>query len=178
MTGLSSAFALSLDTQYDDALDRLERALDHAEMEVEICVVGGAVFPIPFVADATLRRPDQFFASLSHFRRLAQSAGREGPGLGWLRNLVPRGPGTGEPWIDRGSIRMFVAPAEYVLAMRCMGLKSETADGAKEAVSDLRFLLRALGVRSGAEAKQLLAPYATPSQLPVDMDELLEHLVA
>lgn len=167
---------MRFDREHEEALERLDASLAAEGMEVEICAVGGAAFPIPFVADSSARRPEQFFASLSRFRRLAQASGQDGPGLGWIRNLVPRGPSAPEPWLDRGRIRLFTAPAEYVLVMRCLALRSETPEGAKEAVSDLRFLLRALGVRSGAEAMQLVAPYSTPSQLPADIDELLDQL--
>ena len=76
----------------------------------------------------------------------------------------------------RKRLRLYEAPAEYVFAMRCLALPVETSDGAREAVSDLRFLLRALGARSGSDAMQLLEPYAIPSQLPPDIGELLDRL--
>lgn len=168
---------LHLATEYETALRRLEEGLIQDGLEVELCVVGGAVFPVPFVADRSIRRPSAFFASLSHFGRIAQRAGKDGPGLGWIRNLVPRGPSAREPWILRSRVRVFEAPAEYVFAMRCLALKTETPDGSREALSDIRFLLRALGVHSADEAIALLEPYATENQLPEDLPSLMERLL-
>lgn len=169
---------LRLAPEYDAALGRLTAALAQDGLEVELCIVGGAIFPIPFVADRGLRKPSDFFASLSHFGRIAQQAGRDGPGLGWIRNLVPRGPSPRETWIVRDRVQVFQAPPEYVFAMRCLALKSETPAGAKEVLGDLRFLLRALGVRTVEEAMELLEPYATETQLPADIQSLVTRLVS
>jgi hypothetical protein len=161
-----------------DRLRALNGELERQGLEAELTLVGAAIMPIVFVKAPGTRRPAAMFAKIDAFRTALDRV--EAPS-GWQREAVrevvegaPGGIGT----LDLGSLRVYPARPDHVLAMKCAALSYESGDGVSTLVNDIRFLLRLLDVRSADEAIGLVTPFFTLRQLPADLPDLLARLIA
>lgn len=86
--------------------------------------------------------------------------------------VSPRG--SFDPWLESPHLRVFVAQPAYLLAMKCMAMRSgaEFAD-----LDDVRFLLRTLNLTRAAEAIAIVEQYFDPRSIPVKTRLALEELL-
>ncbi len=161
-------------TDHDSALrvlQRFDQGLEDENVETELCVVGGAVIALAFNHMPATRRPGALFASAEAALRARRSAAeRSGVALDRLedaaRKLVhdssPR-PGS----FEGERLRVFAAPPDYVLAMKCSALLF-APEGSVE--DDVRYLLRFLGLRDPTAALDVVSAYLNVRQRPDDLE--------
>lgn len=161
-----------------ELLSRYDHALAGRGVVVELCVVGGAVLRLAFTAEPVTRRPRAVLAdpelALDARRRAAEKGGVAMDRLqAAARELVGRHGGPGGAFEGR-ALRVFRAPADYVLAMRCLALAFAPETGTED---DIRYLLRFMGVHRIDEAMALVDRYLNPRQRPADLEIRLERLL-
>lgn len=159
-------------------LKRFDGALAEEGVEIELCVVGGAVIQLAFAAQPESRRPRSLFAPPGDAGRARRKAAERGKvPLDRLEDAARAlaGGSEGEATsYDGRALRVFAAPPDYVLAMKCCGL-AFVDDGRAE--DDIRYLLRFLGLRSTSEVLTVIEPYLNPRQRPVDLASRLDAIL-
>jgi hypothetical protein len=153
-----------------DDIRRLFALLDEelAEDDVvgEVYLVGGAVMGLALGARPATRDVDAVFRPAARVRQAAaRVAARAGVPDKWLNDAVKGYLGTGgdfDPFLDLPHLKVFVARAEYLLAMKCasMRLGEEFHD-----LDDVRYLLRYLNVTTADEALGIVTRYFDEGQL-------------
>jgi hypothetical protein len=126
----------------------------------ELYLVGGAVMCLTLGARESTRDVDAFFRPTRLVREAARRvAAKTGVPDDWLNDAVkgflsPRG--SFQPYLDLPNLEVFVAPPEYLLAMKCAAvpLGEEFHD-----LDDVRFLLRYLDVSTVEEALAIVTRY-------------------
>lgn len=157
----------------------LGEALTEEGVAAELCVVGGAVMRLTFAAEPRTRRPRALFASPDAVDRAARRVA-EDTGLppDWLntavRDYVGTAPDSATAY-ESESLRVFAAPPDYVLAMKCCSLAFLPAATTE---SDIRYLLRLLDLHSPDQAMRVIDRYLGPRQRPADLETRLGHLLS
>lgn len=132
----------------------------------ELYLVGGAVMCLAFDARASTVDVDALFRPTREVREAAARVG-EAHALPatWLNDAVtgylsPRG--RYDVYLDRPHLKVFVATAEYLLAMKALSMRlgAEFHDE-----SDVRFLLRSLNITSTKAALDLIEEFYPIEQL-------------
>lgn len=149
----------------------------------EICVAGGAVFLVAFRAKPESRRARHLFHATAVAWKAVHAVGREhGLDPDWLdhvaRAAVDR-TNAGSSFHEDRSLRVYRAPADYVLAMRAASLPFESStEDETRARQELEELLRINDVSREQDLRALLEPYFTERQLPDDLTDFLTFPVA
>lgn len=161
-----------------DVLRRFDEGLARDNVDVELCVVGGAVLALTFPHAPQTRRPEGLFASgEASLRARRRAAEASGVALDRLedaaRRLVGGGP-DGPTTFEGERLRVLAPPADYLLAMKCAALRF----GPDSSVGDdIRYLLRYLGVREPHAALDAVSPYLGPRQRPEDLEAKLAAIL-
>lgn len=167
----------------DDAsvaiLRRFDRGLQGGAIEMELCVVGGAVISLVFAHDPQTRRPQAIFASKEEsLDARREAAGKAGVALDRLeeaaRTFVTGGSGRGGAF-EGERLRVLAPPPDYVLAMKCAALRF-APEGSVE--DDIRYLLRFLGLRDAGAAAETVSAYLNPRQRPEDLESRLAAMIS
>jgi hypothetical protein len=162
-----------------DLLVDLGQRLDARGLEARIFLVDGAAMALAFSRDRVTRDLDAVFepkqeiyaeaTRMAHERRLPAS---------WLndavKGLLPdrRPPVEGVGGFEAPGIKVGVASAAYLFAMKAMAARQET-DG-----DDLRQLAAALGIDSIDTALDLVEQFYGPRQLGPKTQLILEDVLA
>lgn len=163
--------------QIDELLVSLSDELVRRGVTGEIYLVGGAVMCLALGAREMTRDVDAAMRPSTVLRDAAAEVGRRaGVAEDWLNDAVlgflsPLG--TYDPWLELPGLRVFVAQPQYMLAMKCLAIRSE-----KEAPDrdDVRFLLRYLNVTSAAEALAIVERYYDEPMVKLRTRLALEEL--
>lgn len=166
---------------WDHTFRLLGERLARRGLEVELCLVGGALMPIAFRADPDSRRPEAMFAPLpTLWQETDALASDEGLPRGWLDSAVrdvisadSRRAGARE-WPN---VRAFTPSPAYVLAMRCARLHSGDDEDRREVEGDVRYLMRLMWLRSFEALLREVEPYFTERQLPADLERRVARLL-
>lgn len=158
-------------------LVELGARLDRRGIEARLFLVGGAAMALAFSRRRVTRDLDAVFepkkeiydeaAALARDHRLPE---------GWLndsvKGLLPdrTDPVEGEASFVAPGIRVGVASAEYLFAMKAAAARQET-DG-----DDLRLLASALGITSAAQALELVDRFYRPDRLTAKTQLIIEDL--
>lgn len=150
-------------------LRALDERLSRLGLEVELCVIGGAVLPVVFRSASGTRRPSALFGDLETLRseavRIQEEAGLD---AGWLERAARAVDGLARAEvgaIEAGCVRVFQPPPDYVLALRCARL-AQAPDGEKpELRADIVYLARLLGLATAAQVLAAVEPYLPESLL-------------
>lgn len=158
-------------------LDVLDGELARAGVKADLLMVGGAVMTIVFQAREQTKDIDAVFEPALPVRdAVRRIAHREGLPEDWLNDAV-RGfvtpAGQFDPYFDGEGLRVFVASAEYVLAMKILAMRPE---GVAPDQADIRFLCRYLGVSSAAAAMDIVEKYYPEKRLTPRIRFGLEEL--
>jgi hypothetical protein len=163
-------------------LRALDSELQRSGADVELCVAGGTIMPLVFIASPGTRRPAALFGRLATLRdataRVARSADTARDWLNDAVRCITDSPDYEVPILELDRLTVYRARPDYVFAMKCAALGYEEGDGVTETVNDLRYLLRLLDLRESDAAMTVLAPYFNARQLPPDIQELLANLIA
>ena len=155
--------------------DLLADALAAEGLEEEVCKVGGAVLRVVFRAAPGTRRPRALFGDLARAKAAEERVGeRAGLPGDWLEPDVRGYLYEDHVIYDRGTLRIYVPPPDYLLAMKCAALRF-APDSSTE--SEIRYLLTFLGLRTPERAMDLIGSYLTPRQRPADLRERIEALL-
>jgi hypothetical protein len=156
----------------------LDAELDAVGAEGELYLVGGAVMCLAFDARPATRDVDAYFKPTAVIRQAAaRVAAKTGVPESWLNDAVKAylGPRPEfEPFLELARLKVFVARADYLLAMKCaaMRLGEEFHD-----LEDVRYLLRWLNVTTAEEAVEIVTRFFDEKQLLPKTRIVLEELL-
>lgn len=144
----------------------------------ELYLVGGAVMCLALNARPATCDIDAMFRPSSEIRTAANHVARKAHvDEGWLNDAVkgflsPQG--MFEPYLDLSHLKVFVAQADYLLAMKCMamGLGAEFHD-----LEDVRYLIRNLNITKYKEVMRILEKYYPLKAYPQKTLHVLEELL-
>jgi hypothetical protein len=160
-----------------ELLTELGRRLAARGIEADLFLVGGAAMALAFARDRVTRDLDAVFEPKSEVyeeaHRLAADRGLPGDWLNdAVKGLLPdrRPPAEGYGTFSVEGLHVGVAAPDYLFAMKAQAARVET-DG-----EDLRRLAEILGLRSAAEALDLVERYYGPERLRPVTHLLLEDL--
>jgi predicted nucleotidyltransferase len=158
--------------------DLLNEELASIGVQGELYLVGGAVMCLAFGARESTRDVDAMFKPAAAVRQAAaRVAARAGVPDAWLNDAVKAwlgGRGDFDRYIELSNLNVYVARAEYLLALKCaaMRLGEEFRD-----LDDVRYLLRYLNITSSREALEVVARYVNEDAIPVKSRLALEELL-
>lgn len=152
-------------------LRRFDEGLSGEDVEIELCVVGGAVIALAFAHMPGTRRPGALFASPEAALRARRSAAeRSGVALDRLEDAARKhvhGHAARPMSFEGERLRAFAPPPDYVLAMKCAALRFAPEAGVED---DIRYLLRFQGLRDPQAALDAVSAYLNPRQRPGDLE--------
>lgn len=164
-------------------IERLLRELDAElakdDVKGELYLVGGAVMCLAYGARAATRDVDGVFRPSKQVRAAASRVALANRlPASWLNDAVKgffSEHGSFTTYLALRHLRVFVAEASYLLAMKCLSARigAEFHD-----VDDIRYLLRYLNITAVGEAKKVLASYYPLERFPQKTLYLLEELLA
>jgi hypothetical protein len=141
-------------------LSALDADLAQQQLKVDLLMVGGAVMTLVFQAREQTKDIDAIFEPAEPVRAaVARIAEREGLPSDWLNDAVKgflSPVGHYDPYFEGQALRVFVARADYLLAMKILAMRLES--GYRDA-DDIRFLCRYLGVSRVDDALDVVERY-------------------
>lgn len=160
---------------------RLLRVLDEelaaAQLKVDLLMVGGAVMTIVFQAREQTKDIDAIFEPAAPVREaVARIAAREHLAADWLNDAVKgflSPAGRYDPYFEGVGLRVFVARADYLLAMKILAMRLEAA---YRDADDIRFLCRYLGINSVDDALDVVERYYPVSRISPRIRFSLEEM--
>jgi predicted nucleotidyltransferase len=161
-----------------ELFDRLNEELGKVDIIGELYVVGGAVMCLALNARDSTTDVDALFEPTQAIREAAARVGMaSGVGDRWLNDAVKGFLSPGgqfDPFLELSNLRVFVAQAEYLLAMKCaaMRLGAEFHD-----LDDVRYLLRWLNITEAEEALAIVTRYFDEERLPLKTRLALEEML-
>lgn len=164
-------------TRIRDLLVELGAELDAKGIEARVFLVGGAAMALAFARDRVTRDLDAVFEpKQAVYDAAARVARRHRLPETWLNDAVQgllpdrQPPTEGTASFSAPGIKVGVASAEYLFAMKAMAARQET-DG-----DDLRRLAADLGLGSVQDAMNLVERFYGPARLGPKTGLILESL--
>lgn len=174
-----------------DALGDMDARARAAHLLVDISIYGGAALVLAFDARVATRDVDAVIRSHPEFardlcRRIAEE--RDWP-EDWLNDGVKGYLSAHEslelmrgfPGGEDGGLRVHLASAEYLFAMKCMAMRPEGIDGSHD-VSDIAALAKRIGLSSAAKALALVEQFYPQQRIPpkvaFGVEEIMERIEA
>ncbi len=158
--------------------DALNERLSNACIKGQLFVVGGAVLCLVHRARPSTKDVDAVFLPKSELRQLAaEVADAFQVPKDWLNDAargVMSASGSFEPFLALSHLTVMTATAEYLFAMKAVAMRlgAEFHDE-----SDVRFLLRYLGVENCEDAISLIERYFPPEQILPKTVFALEEMI-
>ena len=159
-------------------LELLNEKLGDADVSGEVYLVGGAVMCLVHQARQSTHDLDAFFHPADVIREAAQRiADEERCPPDWLNDAVKgflSERGDYHPFLDLSNLSVMTASPEYLLAMKCLGMRlgAEFQDEA-----DIRYLLRYLNVTDYKVALEIIWRYYPPERIPQKTLYALEEIL-
>jgi hypothetical protein len=164
------------------ALGALSDELGTQGVTGELCLFGGTVMVLAFFARLATKDVDAIFEPAQRVRSAAEKvAARHDLPSNWLNEGVKgfvssRHETTSASLPQFDHLRLSMPVPEYLLAMKCMAARIGGTDGEQSDVPDIVFLLRRLGIKSAAQALDIVARYYPAERVSVKTQYLLEGL--
>lgn len=146
-------------------------------LEGEVYLVGGAVMCLVFNARPSTKDVDAFFKPAQKMREAAAKVAlKAGVQQDWLNDAVKgyfSDRGEYDTFLDLSHLRVFVARAEYLLAMKCLAMRigEEFQD-----VDDIRYLIRFLNLKTYQETIEIITQYYPLERFPQKTLYALEEI--
>lgn len=176
-----SAFALTRE-EILGALADMNRRLEGQGIIGEICLFGGALMVLAFNARLSTKDVDALFQPSTEVRHAAaQVAAERGWPEAWLNDGV-KGFISARHEITAGqlpqfsNLRLTMPTPEYLLAMKCVAARIGLGAGESDDTSDIRFLIRHLGLTTAGSVLDLVAAYFPADRIPAKTRFLVESL--
>lgn len=147
-------------------------------LEGEVYLVGGAVMCLVFNARPSTKDIDALFIPSKKIREAAAKvAVRAGVRPDWLNDAVKgflSGQGEYDVFLDLSHLRVFVAKADYLLAMKCLAMRigEEFQD-----VDDVRYLVRFLNLKTYQETVDVITQFYPLDRFPQKTLYALEEIL-
>ncbi len=160
-------------------LELLNEKLAEADVTGEVYLVGGAVMCLVHEARQSTQDLDAFFRPAAVIRRAAERiADEEQCPRDWLNDAVKgylSQQGDYQPYLELSNLSVMTASPEYLLAMKCLGMRlgPEFHDEA-----DIRYLLRYLNVTNYAAAMDIVTRYYPAERIPQKTLYALEEILS
>jgi len=165
--------------QIDKLLRALSEELGRMNVNSELYLVGGAVMCLAFTARPSTQDIDAIFVPSAEVhaaaKRVALQLGVKGD---WLNDGVKgflSQKGEFEPYLELSNLQVFIAKAEYLLAMKCLAMRigEEFRD-----IEDVRYLLRHLNIQTYNEAMEVISKYYPSDKFPTKTRYVLQELLS
>ena len=159
-------------------LELLNERLAEVDVNGEIYLVGGAVMCLVHQARQSTQDLDAFFRPAAIIRQAAaRIAHQEHCPVDWLNDAVKgflSERGEYQPFLELSNLSVMTASPEYLLAMKCLGLRlgAEFHDEA-----DIRYLLRYLNITDHEAALEIVSRYYGPERIPQKTLYALEEIL-
>lgn len=146
-------------------------------LEGEVYLVGGAVMCLVFNARPATKDIDAFFQPARELREAAARVSvKAGIKEDWLNDAVKgylSDKGEFDTFLELSHLRVYVASAEYLLAMKSLAMRigEEFHD-----VDDIRYLIRYLNLKTYKEAQKLISRYYPLERFPQKTLYALEEI--
>ena len=164
------------------ALARLSDLLKEAGAVGEMCLLGGTVMVVVYKARPSTKDVDAIFEPTLVIRELARRVQEEMElPENWI-NDAAKGFISARHEIATGDLPQFeslrvTAPVpEYLFAMKCMASRIPADLGDRGDISDIRFLIRYLGLTSLEQALAILSEYYPEERIPPRARYVLEDI--
>lgn len=157
--------------------EALNAELEKEDTQGELYLAGGAVMCLVYGARASTRDIDAYFKPS---RKIREAAARVGIRLGlnehWLNDGVKgylSDSGLFAPFLELSHLKVMVAQAEYLLAMKCLAMRigEEFHD-----LDDVRYLLRYLNIDDHTKAMEVISRYYPLKDFPQKTLYALEEI--
>jgi hypothetical protein len=147
--------------------DLLNEELRQSDTDAELFLVGGAVMCLAYASRPSTQDVDALFRPPAEVRKAAARAAiRAAVDPNWLNDgvkgfLSPHGDFA--PFLELDHLRVMVARAEYLLAMKCLAMRigAEFHDE-----DDVRYLLRHLDIQDYEKAIAVIKNYYPLERFP------------
>ena len=146
-------------------------------LEGEVYLVGGAVMCLVFHARPSTKDVDAYFLPAQKIREAVARVGVEtGIKEDWLNDAVKgyfSDKGEYDTFLELSHLRVFVARAEYLLAMKCLAMRigEEFHD-----IDDIRYLIRYLNLKAYSEAIAMITRFYPLKRFPQKTLYALEEI--
>ncbi|OIO07555.1 MAG: hypothetical protein AUJ52_10110 [Elusimicrobia bacterium CG1_02_63_36] len=156
--------------------EKLDARLAKRGVMGEIGIVGGAVMCLVYDARGSTRDVDGIFEPPGIIRECAKEiAEEEGINEDWL-NDGAKGYISGkfeiETVLELPNLKVWAPEPRYLFAMKCISARFDTNDA-----DDLKFLIRRLGIKSAAEAFDIVGDYYPRKQIPTKTQYFIEEVI-
>jgi len=138
-------------------LSELNEELRAMEVKGELCLYGGAVMALVYDARPNTDDVDAIFKPIRYIRRAAgRIAERHQLPKGWLNHAVKMflAPHEQRILFDMSHLKVYVPPAEYLLAMKMLSARANMMDRA-----DIKTLVEKLGLSREEEVLGIVKHY-------------------
>lgn len=155
-------------------LSELNEELRSMDVKGEICLYGGAVMALAYKARPDTDDVDAIFEPVRYIRRAARRvAERNGLPVGWLNTaikifLVPH---EKRILLDLSHLKVYLPPADYLLAMKVLSARPGTMDE-----DDLLVLINHLELGSADEVLEMVKGYYPNKEVKPRARFLLEEV--
>ena len=159
-------------------LELLNEKLGEVDVSGELYLVGGAVMCLVHEARQSTQDLDAFFHPADVIRKAVHRiADQEHCPPDWLNDAVKgflSERGDYQPFLELSNLSVMTASPEYLLAMKCLGMRlgAEFHDEA-----DIRYLLRYLNVTDHQVALEIISRYYPPERIPQKTLYALEEIL-
>lgn len=145
----------------------LNEELKSSDTQGELFVVGGAVMCLAYNARPSTQDVDALFRPAAEVRKAAARAAlKAGVSSDWLNDAVKgflSPEGDFAPFLELDHLKIMMAQAPYMLAMKCLAMRIGEEFHDEE---DVRYLLRHLDIGSYEKALSVITKYFPIVQIP------------
>ena len=144
------------------------------EVKGELCLYGGAVMALVYDARPNTDDVDAVFKPVRYIRRAAgRIAERHGLPKGWLNYAVKMflAPHEQQIFFDLPSLKVYVPPAKYMLAMKVLSARANLKDR-----GDVQTLVDKLGLNNSEEVAQIVKGYYPHKEIKPATQMLLKEI--
>jgi len=156
-------------------LNELNDELRSTNVKGEITIYGGAVMCLVYAARPATKDVDAIFKPSSEIRLLIRKiAERHGLPPDWLNDGL-KGYLVSHPQrilMDLSNLKVFVPEPDYMLAMKAMSARADTYDQ-----TDVRILIKVLGLKSSTDVFAILEKYYPQQQIKPATQYFIEELL-
>ncbi|PYS34910.1 MAG: hypothetical protein DMF75_05145 [Acidobacteria bacterium] len=155
-------------------LSELNEELRSMDVKGEICLYGGAVMALAYKARPDTDDVDAIFEPVRYIRMAARRvAERHGLPIGWLNTAVEMFlvPHERRILLDLSHLKVYIPPADYLLAMKVLSARPGTLDE-----DDVAVLINHLELGSPEEVTEIVKGYYPNKEVNPRARILLEEI--